>query len=67
MNKPVYLGLSVLDISKIAMYEYWNDYANTKYGDNAKLLHGYIAWWLVTCTWKPKNPSLSQPVSNVQR
>ena len=43
MNKPVYLGLSVLNISKIAMYEYWNDYANTKYGDNAKLLHGYIA------------------------
>ena len=26
MNKPIYLGLSVLDINKIAMYEYCNDY-----------------------------------------
>ena len=26
-----------MDISKIAMYEYWYDYAKPKYGDNAKL------------------------------
>ena len=25
MNKPVYLGLSILDISKIVMYQYWYD------------------------------------------
>ena len=23
LNEPVYLGLSVIDISKLAMYEYW--------------------------------------------
>ena len=26
MNKPVYLGLSILKLSKILMYEFWYDY-----------------------------------------
>ena len=26
MNKPVYLGLSILELSKILMYEFWYDY-----------------------------------------
>ena len=26
MNKPVYLGLSKLELSKILMYEFWYDY-----------------------------------------
>ena len=26
MNKPIYLGLSILEISKILMYEFWYDY-----------------------------------------
>ena len=25
MNKPVYLGLSILEISKIVIYEFWYD------------------------------------------
>ena len=37
LHKPVYLGLSVLDIRKIAMYEYWYDYVKPRYEDNAKL------------------------------
>ena len=32
MNKPVYLGLSILEISQILMYEFWYDYVQTKYG-----------------------------------
>ena len=39
MNKPVYLGLSILDLSKIAMYEFWYDYGKLKYGENAKLCY----------------------------
>ena len=30
MNKPIYLGLSILDISKITMYEFWYDYVKVK-------------------------------------
>ena len=36
MNKPVYLGLSILEISKTLMYEFWYDHINPKYQDNAK-------------------------------
>ena len=37
MKKPVYLGLSILEISKIVMYELWYDYLKPKYGEKAKL------------------------------
>ena len=30
MTKPLYLGMSILDISKILMYEFWYDYINLK-------------------------------------
>ena len=39
MNKPVYLGFSVLEISKTLMYEFWYDYMKPKYGDNVKLCY----------------------------
>ena len=39
MNKPVYLGMSILDISKTLMYEFWYDYIKLKYGDRAKLCY----------------------------
>ena len=37
MNKPVYLGMSVLDISKTLMYEFWYDYLKPKHKGNSKL------------------------------
>ena len=39
MNKPVYLGLSILEISKTLMYEFWYDYMIPKYSDNVKLCY----------------------------
>ena len=39
MNKPIYLRLSILDISKILMYEFWYDYMKPKYNDNVKLCY----------------------------
>ena len=37
VNKPVYLGLSILELSKTLMYELWCDYVKPKYGEKAKL------------------------------
>ena len=39
INKPVYLGMSILDISKTLMYKFWYDYIKPKYEDRAKLCY----------------------------
>ena len=39
MNKTIYLGLSILEISKILMYEFWYDYMKPKYDNNVKLCY----------------------------
>ena len=40
MNKPIYLGLSILEISKTLMYEVWYAYIELKYQYNQK----YTTW-----------------------
>ena len=37
MNKPIYLGMSILGISKTLMFEFWYDYIKPKYQDKAVL------------------------------
>ena len=39
MNKPSYLGMSILVISKTLTYEFWYDYIKPKYQDKAKLCY----------------------------
>ena len=48
MNKPVYVGQAVLDISKTLMYEFWYDYIIPKYSDNAKLSYVYTDSFIFT-------------------
>ena len=42
LNKPIDLGLSILEISKTLMYEFWYNYMKPKYGNNV-----YVIWILI--------------------
>ena len=37
MNKPVCFGLSILELSRILIYEFWYDCVKLKYGEKIKL------------------------------
>ena len=47
MNNPAYLGLSILDLNKAVMYEFWYDYVKPRYGENANLCYMDIDSFIV--------------------
>ena len=38
LNKPPYIGMSILEFRKVLMYEFHYDYIKNKYGNNSRLL-----------------------------
>ena len=44
MIKPVCLGLSVLELSKTVMHEFWYDYVKQKYDENTKLCYMFVSF-----------------------
>ena len=48
MNNPVYLGLSILDLSKTVMHEFWYDYEKPKYRQKEKLCYMDTDRFIVT-------------------
>jgi hypothetical protein len=38
LNRPIYVGFTILDLSKVLMYQFHHEYMKQKYGANAKLL-----------------------------
>ena len=60
MNKPLYLGASVLDISKTLMCTFWYDYFKPKYGDRVILCYTDTDSFIIYI----KTEDFSQDVSN---
>ena len=63
VNKPIYLGLSILDISKITMYEFWYDYVKIKYQDKARLCYMDTDSFVVNIKTKDFCKDISQDVN----
>ena len=38
-NRPIYIGMCVLDLSKILLYDYYYEHLKPKYGENVQLLY----------------------------
>ena len=39
MNKPTYVGLPILELSKTVMYEFWYNYVMWRYREKVKLCY----------------------------
>ena len=62
MNKPIYLGMSKLDISKIPMCEFWYDYLKTNYKENIQLCYMYTDSFIFNVKTKDWNKVISNNV-----
>ena len=51
MNIPICLGLSILDLSKTSMYEFWHDYLKPRFGENVTLLYVYKQLYYSRKNW----------------
>ena len=64
MNKPIYLRLSILEISKILMYEFWYDYMKPKYKDNVRLCYMDTDSFIMNIKTKDFHKDISDDVDN---
>ena len=39
LNKPIFLGMSILDLSKVHMYSFYYDVLKTRYKDDIRLIY----------------------------
>ena len=66
MNKPIYLGLSILDISKILMCKFWYDYMKPKYNDKVKLCYMDMDSFVMNIKTKDFYKDISNDTSNYE-
>ena len=64
MNKPTYLGSSILEISKTLMYEFWYDYMKPKYDNNIKLCYIDIDSFIMNIKTNDFYKDISNDVEN---
>ena len=64
MNKPIYLGLLILEISKTLMYEFWYDYMKPKYANNVKLCYMDMDSFIINIKTNDFYKNISNDVQN---
>ena len=64
MTKPLYLGMTLLDISKTLMYEFWYDYISPKYGDRVKLCYTDTDSFIINIKTEDVFEDISNDVEN---
>ena len=64
MNKAISLGLSILDISKTLMYEFWYDYMKPKYNNDVKLYYMDTNSFIMNIKTNDFYKDISNDVSN---
>ena len=64
MNKPLYLGMSILDISEMLMYKFWFDYFKPNYKDRAKLCYTDTDSFIVNIITEDFFQDISNDVEN---
>ena len=64
MNKPLYLGMLILYISRTLMYEFWYDYIKPKYQDKAKLCYMGIDSFVIQIKTSDFTKTLPMMLSN---
>ena len=64
MNKAISLGLSILDISKTLMYEFWYDYMKPKYNNDVKLYYMDTDSFIMNIKTNDFYKDISNDVSN---
>ena len=60
MNKPIYLGMSILDINKTLMYKFWYNQFKRKYGKRRKLCYTDTGSFIINIIIE----DLSEDISN---
>ena len=63
-NKPIYFGMSILDISKRLMYKFWYDYIKPRQVPSTKTKQNYATWILTALSFllKPKYEDIANDV-----
>ena len=64
MNKQIYLVLSILEISKTLMYEFWYDYMKPKYANNVKLCYMVMDSFIMNIKTNDFYKDISNDVEN---
>ena len=66
LNRPIYVGLAVLDISKWIMYNFWYNQIKKEFGNNAELVYTDTDSLIILFTATPDKPDVYEFLSTTR-